>query len=130
MKTTFIDWRNTNARVFEKANQIKHPDNCHKNSIIKPFSEYVCSQQNQLLAHTVRAPDSDPLRQCTLSPSLPFPIQYGSRRVGRPRMNWTWACYENMYCKNICSLRNMFSQQRQQNVLAMLPKIKDKTIKT
>ena len=96
MKTTFITRANTNQKVFDKANAIFNPKQL-PNKNIKPFSSYVFSKQESLLKHIVRSPNEDPLRQATLSFNSPIPFTPSSRRVGRPRANWSWETYKRLY---------------------------------
>ena len=107
--TTFVERANTNKRVFEKANTYKNTRNLEGKNI-KPFSEYVRQKQHQLLAHTIRSSNDDPLREATLMPDSGVPVHVGKRRVGRPRDNWTWSAYEELYMRNNLGTRNMFKQ--------------------
>ena len=127
MKTTFVERANTNRRVFEEANKHKNPKQAPGKNIL-PFSEYVEQQQLSLLTHTVRANDEDPHRQCALTKGTPFPLEHEPRRVGRPRENWAWHCYENLYVKNHFGNRQDFKRNRMANVRIMHPRIHNKTI--
>jgi len=94
-------------RFFFKANFYKNPKGrAGKN--IKPFSEYVKQKQHELLAHTIRAANEDPLREATLEPDSGTPIHLTKRRVGRPRDNWTWSAYEELFLRNNLGTRDMF----------------------
>ena len=86
MKTTFVDRNNFNAKVFQVANAIKNPKNILWNNI-KPFSQYIREKQQACIKHTIRAPLTDPLRQCTFEPDTSAPINIRNKRVGRPRGN-------------------------------------------
>ena len=100
MKTTYIDRSNTNRRVIDKAKEVKNPKHIEGKNILT-FNEYVNKKQNELMAHTIRADDDDPLRGSTLIPGLPLPIScnFGKRRVGRPRASWAWDTLKDIYIK-------------------------------
>ena len=99
MKTTFITRANTNQKVFDSANAIFNPKQLPDKNI-KPFSSYVFAKQESLLKHIVRSTNEDPLRQATLSFNSPIPFTPLSRRVGRPRANWSWETYKRLYVKH------------------------------
>ena len=41
------------------------------------------------MAHLAKLPDSDPIRNCTLSNNDLLPLMNTVRRVGRPKNNWS-----------------------------------------
>ena len=41
-----------------------------------------------LLGHILRASDDDPLREVTFQPSSAYRVEYGKKRVGKPKQNW------------------------------------------
>ncbi len=86
--------------------------------------------QNKLLAHTVRSPNDDPIRQCTFNPNSLVPADVTKRRVGRPRDNWTWKCYEDMFIINNFGIKQQFKDQPLPSIARMEPKIRDRSIKT
>lgn len=96
MQTTFMNRSNTNQKVFQMASRIKNPSQA-PNRDVRSFSNYVQSKQRALLKHTIRAPDSDPLRQCTFLASSSTPILTENRRVGRPRDKWAYSIMEGYY---------------------------------
>ena len=59
-----------------------------------PFSKKHEERQAKLLGHILRSSDADPLRQASFTPSSASRIDYGKKRVGRPRQNWV------MFSKN------------------------------
>ncbi len=62
------------------------------------FNEFVNEEQNQFLAHIIRSKTDDPI---SIVDEDSFPMgQGGKRRVGRPRLNWTWQTYEQLAFKN------------------------------
>ena len=67
---------------------------------MKKFCEYINTQHNKLLAHIVRAENTDPVRQCTLNPNSHMPYDVGTKRVGRPRENWAWKGYLRICVKH------------------------------
>ena len=127
MRTTFIDRTNTNKKVFERANHFLHKPNAPERKVTS-FSEYVQVQQNKLLAHIVRSPNHDPLRQCTLTPNSPFPAEMQDRRVGRPRQNWAWHCYGDMFVKNSLGTKDIFKIAPEDSVRRVETKIRDRTV--
>ena len=127
MKTTFIDRSNTNQRVFEAANTAMTPE-ATPGKNIKSFSEYVSIEQCSLLTHTVREPCLDPLKQCTLDPQFDMPITMDNRRVGRPRQNWAWTCYETLFTKHRYGTHADFANNRCGSIGRMLADIRAKSI--
>ena len=107
--TTYVDRVNTNKRMYERANIHRNPRNLPGKNI-RPFSDYVRQKQHELLAHTIRASNEDPLRESTLMRNTGEPIHFEKRRVGRPRDNWTWSAYEEIFVKNNLGTENMFKQ--------------------
>ena len=99
MKNTYVDRANTNASVLEVANRHKnHEEIVGKNVML--FGEYLKARQCQPLAHIVGADNQDPLRQCTLEPGALTPRTLVNRRVGGPRIQWTWATYKELLIRN------------------------------
>ena len=99
MKTTYIVLANTNQKVFDNANAIANPKHV-PNKNIRPFRQYIYNKQEVLLKHVVRSANEDPLRQSTLRFNSPLPFAPSTRRVGRPRANWTWETYKRLYSKH------------------------------
>lgn len=113
LKTMYIDRSSSNKRVFELTNAQKNPT--HKpNKDIKSFSHYVKTKQHELLAHVIRAPNEDPLREATLEPDTGIPVHVHRRRVGRPRDNWTWTSIEELYLLNGQGTPAMFKADREE----------------
>ena len=52
------------------------------------FSEFHNLRRAKLLGHILRSTDSDPLRQVSFMPSSATRIEYGKKRVGKPRQTW------------------------------------------
>ena len=129
MKTTFVDRGNTNAKVFEKANAMKNPTGTQGKNIVA-FSKYIHQQQNKLLAHTVRAPPEDPLRQCTLVANSAIPYQVDNRRVGRPKNNWTYSTYERLVKNNLGISHDLWKVSPHTYITAVEPAIRNKSIRT
>ena len=94
------------------------------------YSEYIHKAQNKLLAHTYRAHNSDPIRQCTLQPSSHVPVELTQKRVGRPRKNWTHATYERLTIKNTGTFKAIFKEHADHYIKVVLPKITDRSIRT
>ena len=127
MKTTFITRANTNQKVFDSANAIFNPKQLPKKNI-KPFSSYVFSKQEALLKHIVRSTNEDPLRQATLSFNSPIPFTPLSRRVGRPRANWSWETYKRLYVNHNYGDADTWKQNPANAVRSMESDIKNRII--
>ena len=82
--TTFVNRTNTNATVFQAANNAKPAGS----SRIRPIGEYLQDLQNRHLGHIMRANSEDPKRLVTFKPDTYYPNFLPTRRVGRPRHNW------------------------------------------
>ena len=55
------------------------------------------SARAKLLGHILRISDVDPLRQVSFTPSTASRIDYGKKRVGRPRQNWVMFSKKYVY---------------------------------
>ena len=85
--STFIDRRNTNKSLLEEASSIAYPSRCDRRKII-PFSEYHMNRRVKLLGHILRSNGNDPMRQISFLPDSAHRVEYGTKRVGKPRQNW------------------------------------------
>ena len=85
--STFIDRRNTNKSLLEEASSIAYPSRCDRRKII-PFSEYHMNRRVKLLGHILRSNGNDPMRQISFLPDSAHKVEYGTKRVGKPRQNW------------------------------------------
>ena len=122
MKTTFVDRNNSNAKVFQVANAIKNPENVpFKN--VKPFSQYIRQKQQACIKHTIRAPLTDPLRQCTFEPDTSVPINIRNKRVGRPRVKWAEDVLCDLYVNNGFGSKQYFYKHKADACQQMLPRI-------
>ena len=79
-----------------------------KNTLLFVRRFYVHTQQSKFLAHIVRAPQTDPIRQCTLQNNTPCPYEVSKRSVGRPRNNWAYKTYERVLFKNTYISKDMW----------------------
>ena len=109
------------------ANTIKNPANVQNKNMLS-FSEFIQKQQNQLLAHIIRAPDDDPLRECTLAPVTVVPFSVNNRRVGRPKNNWTFKTYERLINKNIPMVRELWKSEPEIYINAIRPMVMNRNI--
>ena len=91
VRTTFIDRRYTNARVYELASEIAYHNDASRK--VKPFSEILDDKRVRLAGHLLRTVDSDALRQVTYAPGTAAVKQVGKRRAGRPRQNCAYSTY-------------------------------------
>ena len=87
METTFINRANSNKRVYEKASELAYPKPEDKRQV-KRFSDFHKERKAKLLGHIARTEDSDPLREVTFQPGTTYRVEYGKKRIGKPRQNW------------------------------------------
>ena len=87
LQTTFVNRANSNKFVFEMASKTAYPDPQDKR-VIPRFSEFHRERNATLLGHILRASDDDPLREVTFQPSSAYRVEYGQKRVGKPKQNW------------------------------------------
>ena len=84
---TFIDRTNSNRAVIEKCSGILYPNHGDQRKF-ELFSQSYHNRKSKLLGHVLRTSNADPLRQISFQPSNAQRVQYGKKRVGRPRQNW------------------------------------------
>ncbi len=125
----YVNRASSNSVVFERANQFANPRQVDGKNI-KPFARYLQHSQNKLLAHIVRAPINDPLRQCTLEANTIYPYDLTNRRVGRPRHNWTWKTYEALAIDNSNATAYTFKYYPKHYIDQIHPSIANRTIRT
>ena len=82
VRTTFIDRRYTNARVYELASEIAYHNDASRK--VKPFSEILDDKRVRLAGHLLRTVDSDPLRQVTYAPGTAAVKQVGKVEQADP----------------------------------------------
>lgn len=104
LDTTFINRANSNKKVFEVASQIAYPDP-NDSRCVKRFSDFHKERKAKLLGHILRADNSDPLREVTFQPDSASRVEYGKKRVGKPRMNWIHQTKKYVYVEK----QHMFS---------------------
>ena len=88
MTTTFIDRANTNERVFEKANAVINASTNRQEKTVENFQAIYQKRKLQLFQRVAAASNADPMRQASLRANTVHPVEYGIRRVGRPRARW------------------------------------------
>ena len=84
--TTFYDRTCTNQRVLEEATSIVYTapgDQCK----IQLFSEFHNNRRAKLMGDILRTNADDPLRQVSFLPDSAHRLDYGKKRVGKPRQN-------------------------------------------
>ena len=87
-QSTFIDRRNNkNSRLLEEATAIAFPTPKDSRKIC-PISEFHMKRRAKLLGHIHRSSNIDPLRQVSCEPNTANRVDYGRKRVGKPRQNW------------------------------------------
>ena len=69
------------------------------------FSVVHSEQKAKLLGHIARCPDEDPLRQISFKPKTVQRVEYGKKRVGKPRQNWIHQAKKYVYVEKM----HMFS---------------------
>ena len=74
----------TNERLLTKASEALKGE-----QEVELFSETYHKHKLKLLAHILRALDSDPEKSCTVKGMRPHPWINPVRRSGQPRLNWT-----------------------------------------
>ena len=127
MDTTYVNRANTNEEVIKRANSLKNPDQIEGKDIIQ-FKTYVQNKQAALLKHTVRAPDSDPHKQCCFLEGTNLPMAYPKRRVGRPRHHWAMQSYRYLALKhNVCTEAE-FKQNPVVQINKIIPMIQNRVI--
>ena len=87
MSPTFINRANTNRKLLEAASAAAYPNPGDTRKVL-PFSKYHEERRVKLLGHILRSNDQDPMRQVSFIPSSALRVDYGKKRVGRPRQNW------------------------------------------
>ena len=96
MSSTYINRANTNQRLLAAASDAAFPNPGDTRKVL-PFSRYHEERRAKLLGHILRSPDVDPLRQVSFTPSTASRIDYGKKRVGRPRQNWVMFSKKYVY---------------------------------
>ena len=129
MKTTFVERSNSNQKVFAAANAIKNPKREEGKDIVT-FSSFLHKQANQLLAHTIRAEEGDPLKECTFNNGTVNPYTIQQRRVGRPKNNWTYSTYERLIGKNVPIIKDVWKMSPQVYITNIRPSVLNRTCKT
>ena len=84
---TFIDRSCTNQKILEEATAIAFPTRGDNRQIIR-FSDYHMNRRCKLLGHIIRSSNDDPMRQVSFVDSTASRVDYGTKRVGKPRQNW------------------------------------------
>ena len=77
------------------------------NRRIKPFSETYNDRKANLLGHVLRASHEDPMRQVSFQTGSAYRVEYGKKRVGKPRQNWIHQTKKHVYVNRF----SMFSIQ-------------------
>ena len=132
MDTTYVNRANSNIKVFETANTFKNPKQLPNKNIL-PFGTYIKNKQAAALKHTIRAPNSDPLRQTALLPDTPFIVGEENRRVGRLRGTWVTSTYEHIWTSGNYGTKQQWKNDSkagniEQNIMRMHPDIINKVI--
>ena len=86
LQTTFVDRANSNQYVYDRANQMIQQEG--RRYEIHKYSDVYKLRKAALLEKILTNPDMEPLKEATLDTESLTPADFGTRRVGRPRMNW------------------------------------------
>ena len=100
MHSTHINRANTNKKVYEEATKVAYPKT-DDHRMVKPFSTYYADKKACLLGHILRAADDDPLRQVTFQPGTAYRVEYGKKRIGKPRQNWIHQAKKHAYVEKL-----------------------------
>ena len=93
----YIDRRNTNAAVLQKANDAVNHSNYRTHKVIEKISEVLKQNRLKLLGHVIRASPKDPMREVTFETASINIKRPAYRRVGRPRIKWIDAALEEAW---------------------------------
>jgi len=104
MQTTYVNRANSNARVLEEATKAAYPKP-DDNRKVQLFSIQHKERKAKLLGHIARADCSDPLRQLTFQAGTCCRVEYGKKRIGKPRQNWIHQTKKYVYVEKM----HMFS---------------------
>ena len=110
MSTTFINRANTNKKVLQEATKVAY----HKdgdNRVLRLYSDQHKDRKAKLLGHIARASNEDPLRQVTFQADTCQRVEYGKKRVGKPRQNWIHQTKKHIYVNQM----HMFSYDESQS---------------
>ena len=91
MHTTYIERANTNKEVRTRAADFLWPnkEKAKARDRIQKISKQVKQAQTTLFAHTLREEPTAPTRKATFKGNKARPNISSTKRVGRPRKNWT-----------------------------------------
>ena len=96
MSTTFINRGNTNNKVYAEATRIAFNKEGDPRSI-RRFSEFHNTRKASLLGHILRTDNEDPLRQVSFQPNTAYRVEYGKKRIGKPKQNWIHQAKKHVY---------------------------------
>ena len=85
--SSFVDRRYANQKILDEATSIAFPIRGDTRKIIR-FSEYHLHRRAKLLGRILRSSNGDPLRQVSFLLNSASRVDYGKKRVGKPRQNW------------------------------------------
>jgi hypothetical protein len=94
-KHTYWDRSATNEKILELATEEAFRKGSAKHIAknadrkIELFSSALKKRRKKLLGHIIRTESSDLLRQVSLKPNSATPLDWGTRRLGKPRQKWT-----------------------------------------
>ena len=101
---TVINRANTNRKLLE-ATAIAFPSPGDNRKIIL-FSQFHDARRVNLLGHIFQSSNDDPLRQLSFLPRSTCRINYGKKRVGKPRQNWIYHAKKFVYEKTLSHLNS------------------------
>ena len=113
MKTTFVNRANSNARVLEEASKHAYPHPQDKRQV-RLFSEQHKERKASLLGHVARAATEDPLRQVTFQAESCSRVEYGKKRIGKPRQNWIHQTKKHIFLTKMN--KSSYEESREQDL--------------
>ena len=99
---THVNRANTNKHVLERATQHAYPHHTD-NRKVELFSVFQKKRKAKLLGHILRALALNTLRQVSFQPHSAQRVEYGKKRVGKPRQSWIHQTKQFAYV-DICSM--------------------------
>ena len=91
---------NVDERVYDEATKVAYPRDSD-NRKVQRFSLFHANRKAKLMGHIARTENNDPLRQITFQADTAYRIQYGKKRVGKPRQNWIHQTKKYIYTQKL-----------------------------
>ena len=85
--STFIDRRFSNRFVLQRCTEVLF-STLGGQRVFELFTQSYSRRKSKLLGHVLRTSQGDPMRQVSFQPNSAYRVQFGKKRVGRPKQNW------------------------------------------